>query len=85
MSHVTIDDLARMVKNGFDEQREEMNKRFDAVDRRFDQNEAAHVAIRSDIASIHDDISLIWKELKAINSKLNDLLHRPHGILLKSF
>ena len=33
--NVTIDDLASMVQNGFTEAKEDMNKRFDAVDKRF--------------------------------------------------
>ena len=34
--NITIDDLAVMVQNGFTEVREDMNKRFEQVDKRFD-------------------------------------------------
>ena len=38
---ITIDDLARMIKKGFDETptRMEMNKRFDALESKFDRIE----------------------------------------------
>ena len=34
--NITIDDLASMVQNGFTEVKEDMNKRFEQVDKRFD-------------------------------------------------
>ena len=36
---VTIDDLAGMVKRGFDDTHAYMNKRFDDIDKRFDRIE----------------------------------------------
>jgi len=36
---ITIDDLAGMVKRGFDETHAYMDKRFDEVDKRFDRIE----------------------------------------------
>ena len=40
---ITIEDLAVITKNGFDEMGKEMNKRFETMDARFDAVEAAMV------------------------------------------
>lgn len=76
MPKITLDDLA----HNLDDLARIVNKGFDAIDKRFDQNESAHVKIiteiHNEVGSVRGEISLIWQELKEINKKLDRLSDR---------
>ena len=62
---ITLDDLARMVKVGFDEtaKKVDMDKRFERLDARMDRFEARLAHIDARITVIERDIAEIRKEL----------------------
>ena len=62
---ITLDDLARMVKVGFDEtaKKVDMDKRFERLDAKMDRFEARLAHIDARIAVIERDIAEIRKEL----------------------
>lgn len=93
---VTIEDLARITKSGFDDIAKTMNNRFTEVDKRFDKLELrmdkfelrmahleakiAHVEAR--IAQIEKDVAEIRKELIS-RVELEDLMARVKYLELK--
>ncbi len=70
--NITIDDLARMIKKGFDETagKDEVNKRFDNVDKRFDIIEERLDKIEKLILADHkrriEKLEIEVKELKEL-------------------
>ena len=70
--NVTLDDLGIMVKQGFDEVHQNMNKRFDKVDKRFDVVEQrlenvelklSNVAYRFELEEVKQRVIVLEKKL----------------------
>lgn len=70
----TIDDLAGMVKRGFDDTYAYMDKRFEAVDKRFDAMDKRFDRIENLILKRHEDEI---EHLKIRMKDVEDLLAIP--------
>lgn len=69
--HITIDDLAGMVKKGFDG----VDKRFEQVDKRFEQIDKRFELIDKRLELIDKRITHIEAEITHINARLATLEH----------
>jgi archaellum component FlaC len=77
--NTTIEDLAVMVKRGFDETAQGMNERFDGVDQRFDIVDNRLGAIEGRLDKIE---KLILADHKRRIEKLEDEVKDLKGLLL---
>src|SRR3989344_3567719 len=69
---ITLDDLARMVKVGFDEtaKKVDMDKRFEQVDKRFDRLETRMDRFETRLAHIDARITVIERDIAEIRKEL---------------
>ena len=69
---ITLDDLARMVKVGFDEtaKKVDMDKRFEQVDKRFERLDARMDRFEARLAHIDARIAVIERDIAEIRKEL---------------
>ncbi|MBI4175157.1 hypothetical protein HY523_00905 [Candidatus Berkelbacteria bacterium] len=69
---ITLDDLAGMVKKGFDEVYERMDTRFDRVDDRLDRLEKDMAAVRFTLTQLayRDEVNKLEERLTRIEKHL---------------
>lgn len=83
--HISLDDLAGMVKRGFDG----VDKRFDQIDKRFEQVDKRLGSIELKIAHLEARVSMIERDIaeirKGLISKIDfeDLMSRVKYLELK--
>ncbi len=61
---ITINDLAIMVKHGFDDMQKQIDRRFDHVDERFDRLEQKIEGHANRLGTTEDNIRVIKNKIK---------------------
>jgi tetrahydromethanopterin S-methyltransferase subunit G len=76
---ITLEDLALMVKKGFDEVYKVMNKRFDEVDKRFEAVEKRLDAIELHLDTMDKRLDHIEAKLESIDS----VVFKDHAVRIR--